>query len=217
MPSKPMMNAQSAVGGECHDIRTAYIAGRVSKQFVFFLTMCHVCTYALVGSILHMIDSSISAVVILVACYVCEVLALVTHWAGHKTWSGWWYNAHTMGHHVRDYPRKRFLSEQYQPAKVDNTKAYYATMLLAPLVTCVVLSDYRWRILAIATVMTGFVLKVADYLHMGIHTNGFWMERYNWFVHLRSMHYYHHRGKMLQNYAIADFFLDWALLGINFS
>ena len=52
---------------------------------------------------------------------------------------------------------------------------------------------------------------------MALHTRNHSMERFGWFNALRAMHYYHHRGTMRQNYAIGDFFLDWLLLGINFS
>jgi hypothetical protein len=65
-----------------------------------------------------------------------------------------------MGHHLNDYPRHRFLSEAYQPAKKDNSTAYYPVMLAAPIVTALILNDYRWRILALGVLSSALILKV---------------------------------------------------------
>jgi hypothetical protein len=76
-----------------------------------------------------------------------QILALATHWAGHRPWiNEYWYDAH-MDHHLRVYPPSRcvsknsdhsyvathwmprFLRQRYQGAKKDNSKAYYLTIV----------------------------------------------------------------------------------------
>jgi hypothetical protein len=74
------------------------------------------------------------------------------------------------------------------------------------------------------------MLRVADHIHMRLHVRGHPWERYQWFIYLRSLHYWHHAGDMKvrdsivlcplnclcqRNYAIGDFFLDFLVLGFR--
>jgi len=122
-----------------------------------------------------------------------------------------------MGHHLQDYPRHRFLSDGYTLAKTDNTTAYYPVIVLAPVISCYLSSYMCWTGWICAFISTVSVLKFADWLHVRFHTRGCSLEKFQWFNWLRRMHYFHHRGTMRHNYAIADFFADFMLLGINFS
>jgi hypothetical protein len=142
-------------------------------------------------------------------------MAIATHWAGHRNIVRWWYDAH-MGHHLADYPPSRFITEGYEPAKKDNSKAYYPTILLTPFVVCALLSTWSLKIFVISFLSGALILKLADHLHQGFHSRGFYMEKYGWFQKLRALHYYHHKGNMKHNYAIGDFIFDWLVLGIQF-
>jgi hypothetical protein len=110
----------------------------------------------------------------------------------------------------------RFITEGYEPAKKDNSKAYYPTILLTPFVVCALLSTWSLKIFVISFLSGALILKLADHLHQGFHSRGFYMEKYGWFQKLRALHYYHHKGNMKHNYAIGDFVFDWLVLGIQF-
>jgi len=187
----------------------------VPRSFIVMLSLIHFSTYLGVGVVLHLVDHSVPFWIVMLSAYIASVLALSTHWAGHRRWSGWWYTAH-MGHHLADYPPSRFLSPGYQLAKEDNSKAYYFTFLLTPILTCTLTNNLTFKMIIITSLPGILLLLLVDYLHQGIHTNGFHLEKYNWFLWLRSLHYYHHKGDMKRNYAITDFLLDFWVLGFQY-
>jgi hypothetical protein len=68
--------------------------------------------------------------------YGCEVLALITHWLGHRRIQLWpfslWYEAHTIQHHVTDYPSNRFLSDKYKVGTSPFAAAVVVIIILIP-------------------------------------------------------------------------------------
>jgi len=184
----------------------------VSNGFIIALSVIHFAVYVLAGIIVHLLDETIPPWIIPTGSYITELLAMGTHWAGHHHWSKWWFHAH-MGHHINDYPPSRFLSEKYQHAKRDNSKAYFLSLVLSPSICCYLTNTFSVKMF-LANAWGGvLVLLLADYLHRGMHTNGFYLEKYQWFLKLRSLHYYHHKGDMLKNFAIGDFLLDFFVFG----
>lgn len=194
--------------------KESFTPAHVPMRFVLQMTLTHTLTYILAGVLVHVIDNSIPYWVVPLCSYIAEVFALLTHWAGHHRWNMWWHNAH-MGHHINDYPPTKFLSDGYQKAKKDNSKAYYLTILITPIVTCWLIGDFSRKMIVINSFPAVLLLLFADYVHQGIHTKGFHLEKYNWFMMLRSLHYYHHKGDMMKNYAIGNFFLDFLFLGFQ--
>lgn len=193
---------------------TPYTPTSVPKTFVLKLSLFHSACYCLGGILVNLIDCTIPFWAVPFCTYTTSILAVLTHWAGHRRWLMWWHTAH-MGHHINDYPPNKFLTDGYQRAKKDNSKAYYFTMIVTPIIACYVIGVFSVKMF-IATAIPGMLLLwIADYLHQGMHTKGFHLEKYNWFMLLRSLHYHHHKGNMMKNYAIGDFFLDFLALGLQ--
>jgi hypothetical protein len=87
----------------------------VPLSFVAGLTAFHVSCILLFGWLLSALFGNPEVVpwhLAFTSLYVCEVLSLFTHWIGHRRIEVFpfslWYEAHTTGHHVNDYPGERF-------------------------------------------------------------------------------------------------------------
>lgn len=209
----------------------------VPMSFVFGLTAVHSVCFLLLGaalSALFRLSSGSSDVIewhmVWTSLYVCETLALVTHWLGHRNINLYpfnlWYEAHTTGHHLQDYPPAKFLSNAYEPAKKDNSVAYIFALFLTPFF---VVRPSLWMsclasLSALKVVVVKFLfswavsyamLISADTIHMALHVDKHPWERFQWFRYLRALHYHHHAGDRKRNYAIGDFFLDYLLLGFK--
>lgn len=193
----------------------SYEPHNVPLQFVFGLSAVQVLFFVLLGVVISWLVRGISWYLVVVNVYTCEVLALLTHWLGHRRIPLWgflqWYEAHTTGHHVDDYPARHFLSPSYEPAKQDNSWAYTGALFFTPFLA----SPSTVPCFLIAWATSYGMLIVADHIHMALHVSGHPWERYQWFQHLRSLHYFHHAGDMKRNYAIGDFFLDYMILGFK--
>eukprot|EP01130_Rhizamoeba_saxonica_P016056 TRINITY_DN7345_c0_g1_i1.p1 TRINITY_DN7345_c0_g1~~TRINITY_DN7345_c0_g1_i1.p1 ORF type:complete len:203 (+),score=6.33 TRINITY_DN7345_c0_g1_i1:48-611(+) len=176
-------------------------------KIIYSLTIFHNLFYLIVNMAIITPLTGLPWWFVLASAHVATVFALTTHWMGHRKIIMWWYNAH-MGHHVGDYPPSKFLTEGYTAAKKDNSKAYYLTIILTPITMCIFGYDQLLSFtVAIATTL--FLLGVADFFHQGFHTRGFILENYQFFQHLRAVHYYHHYGSMKFNYAVGDFLYEY--------
>merc|ERR1711963_1311711 len=49
---------------------------------------------------------------------------------------------------------------------------------------------------------------IGNALHMSFHVRGFELERYEWYMELRSLHYVHHLGNMATNFAMLNMGMD---------
>jgi len=142
--------------------------------------------------------------------------ATFIHWSGHHHWSGRWFHAHTVEHHIELYPPKRYLGDEEVGAKDANAK-YYSGVLLSP----IILSAYWFGITAFLPIIVTFIfcgswLKTVDWFHTQYHLNGSILEGYEWFAVLRELHYLHHTGSMLRNFGVTDFFVDFLLGNLAF-
>lgn len=217
-PSTPV-NKLLSKNGVLHE---PFHAEPVSAYFIAGLTVCSLAIVTLLSVSVHFIASSVPWWTVLASWYVCNILAIITHWAGHVRlegkYLGWWYRAH-IGHHINDYPPSKFISETYENAKEDNSQAYIACLILTPIIVLQFTTNPSVATVLAAS-LTGLIeLKLADILHMGFHQRGFYLEgkTFGVFENLRNMHYFHHKGSMKHNYAVADFYLDVLLLGVHFS
>lgn len=103
---------------------TRFTPVHVPLPFVFALTVVQAGGALLFGVLLAALFDNAAVVpwhLVFTSLYVCEVLALFTHWLGHRRIMMYpfnlWYEAHTTGHHINDYPGEltastmgRFLS-----------------------------------------------------------------------------------------------------------
>eukprot|EP00743_Colponemidia_sp_Colp-15_P009040 GILK01009865.1.p1 GENE.GILK01009865.1~~GILK01009865.1.p1 ORF type:complete len:218 (-),score=13.22 GILK01009865.1:85-717(-) len=197
-----------------------YTPVSVSVSFIVWMTVGHILFMVLAGVVLECVCCWLGHEeqkwwIIVVSFWTMQIYAQLTHWAGHRSWSGMWYKAH-MGHHLEDYPPSKFLSESYQACKKDNTFAYIPSFFLVPVtVNLLFVSNPTW-VTALSSFACGvFVMWFADYIHVSMHQRDHSWERYGWFQMLRALHYYHHKGSMKHNYAMADFWFDVLVLGFQ--
>ena len=94
---------------------------------------------------------------------------------------------------------------------MDNTWGYAPALLLTPFFVA------PWHVSSfiVSWAVSYAMLIIADSIHMALHVRGHEWEKYQWFLHLRSLHFWHHAGDMKRNYAIGDFFLDYLILGFR--
>ena len=114
-----------------------------------------------------------------------------------------------MEHHIRLYPPARFASPQYQGSEDPNGKFYVPAFLGPGLVAGVLGFSNK---VAVVMMGTGILAAyAADYLHTGMHLEGFWMQRFALYRDLRRLHVIHHRANFHKNYGIYDFSFDLLL------
>jgi len=182
---------------------------KINPFNIIIASFIHFLSYYLSGVILNFIYPHLFPYwIILLIGYISEILAYSTHFLGHRRVFLWWFSAH-MGHHINDYPATRFLSPYYQKAKRDNSKAYYVTMFMTPLINMWILNIWTLYMWLAGFLTPTILLLIADYIHKEFHTRNSHLEKYQWFMDLRCLHYYHHKNDMNQNYAIADFLIDF--------
>ena len=106
-----MSAGASSVQGDSSNSSRKFTPVHVPLSFVVGLTLFHVSFIAAFGWLLAALFGNPAVVpwhLAFTSLYVCEVLALLTHWVGHRRieWFPFskWYEAHTTGHHVNDYP-----------------------------------------------------------------------------------------------------------------
>lgn len=65
-----------------------------------------------------------------------------------------------------------------------------------------------WSALAFIFGFASLIGIVGNAFHMSFHVRGFELERYQWYMELRMLHYIHHLGDMKSNYALVNMGLD---------
>ncbi len=73
----------------------------VGRRWVALLTAVHVSVWISWGVLMRVLGFGLPWHLVLVSQYVCETLSLLTHWLGHRPEAGWWFQAHTVGHHIQ--------------------------------------------------------------------------------------------------------------------
>jgi len=188
----------------------------VSYLDVLLIAGAQYALYGTMGLLVHLVYHQLPPYLVFEAYLFFNVFGLLTHCLGHRKWSGWWYTAHTMGHHCSDYPSRRFLSAGYVLAKHNNSPYYYPAIVGTALMVNLVHRSWRIAFTACGFLTAVFVAAAADDLHQAFHRRNHWLNRFAWFRKLRTLHYYHHRGDMKHNYALGDFLVE-ALLGMKLS
>ena len=98
--------------------------------------------------------------------------------------------SHTI-HHEKLYPPDDYLSEEYRNVSLWNRPYwYYAPPAILTSVLCFMLLP--WYVAAVLTVELVLVAWLNDYMHCAIHIKGHRLERYDWFLKMRDLHFGHH-------------------------
>eukprot|EP01116_Phalansterium_solitarium_P001341 TRINITY_DN11135_c0_g1_i1.p1 TRINITY_DN11135_c0_g1~~TRINITY_DN11135_c0_g1_i1.p1 ORF type:complete len:205 (+),score=41.56 TRINITY_DN11135_c0_g1_i1:61-675(+) len=134
----------------------------------------------------------------------------LTHWCGHKHWSGRWFRAHTLEHHIAIYPPTRFLRDDEVGAEDANAKYYLPTMLFPGVFTYALTGNALDSLISVLWI-AGWLWFV-DKFHSAYHQRHHWLERFRFFQDLRFVHLRHHKGNMLSNFGVVDMVID-AFLG----
>jgi hypothetical protein len=199
----------------------------ISHTLIFMTGIVHIVLYVITGLILSFVLQGFPWWTLLVSMPILEIIAIYTHVLGHTRVIKWWYEAHTIGHHIRDYPAKRFLrlpSQQRPHDHIDNRYAYLPAFVISPTIatfaqnyvvsTLGAMPGNATTMWIVSFVCGLLLLKLADELHDLYHLSGTSFEKYWWFQQLRAIHFLHHKGSMKHNYAIGGFWTDYYIIGM---
>ena len=117
-----------------------------------------------------------------------------------------WYAAHTLEHHVRLYPYKRFLNKIILGSN-DPNEVYYRPILYVLGSTTLIFKG--WFPMIVVCIVIVLIALVVSWFHDQYHLDGTVLEKYGWFLTLREIHRIHHRGQMQTNYGVIDPFWDY--------
>lgn len=65
-----------------------------------------------------------------------------------------------------------------------------------------------WAGMGFVTFGLVFMAIVGNAFHMSFHVRGFELEKYQWYMELRTLHYIHHLGDMKSNLAMVNLGID---------
>ena len=162
--------------------------------------------------------------------YAAGMLAFYAwHWLAHSPWTGEMHRLH-MRHHLKAYPPKMFYGRTPETIEEDLGHPCPSFLyLLNPFRTIVgnpkhegplyvfmaaiLIHGYCAAGSSLATlgfVAAGYVVMglVGNALHMSFHVRGFELERYEWYLELRALHYIHHLGDMRSNLGMLNLGID---------
>ena len=127
------------------------------------------------------------------------------HWVLHRTWAGPIHISHN-DHHRRKYTPKDFLDTKYRYVDEGNSPfIYYAIPAVIFVALGFYLLPFHWAL--ILSVELALVAFANDWIHLQLHIDGHWLERYRWFWRCRDLHWQHHVNEGT-NYGIFSFFTD---------
>lgn len=101
-------------------------------------------------------------------------MGTTTHWLGHKHWTGKWFRAHTIEHHTKLYPSKRFLSKDLLCAKDGNAKYYLPTILFCTFISYLYLQDWRSTVFCFLWVIAWFEFAGTSYFYFTYTLSSLW-------------------------------------------
>jgi len=156
----------------------------------------------------------------------------VWHLMAHSKWTGKMNDIH-MRHHVYTYPPSKFYGRTPTTIREELGKdcpTFLDLLLPNKTITMQVAHEgplyfFMAAILAVGYVVCGssvptlcmvLMLYVAmgligNAMHMSFHVKGFELERYSWYLELRTLHYLHHLGDMKSNLAMINLGMDGAM------
>jgi len=136
--------------------------------------------------------------VILSGFLIGEVAGYLVHRLIHWPVAGFLYKRH-MTHHQKLYPTTDFLSDKYRSPGKDNTVYVFVVFIAMACALAFTLAP-----LWVASIFSAEFIIIGllnDYMHDVLHIRFHWLEKYDWFLNLRRLHYHHHED-MSKNYGI---------------
>ncbi len=142
--------------------------------------------------------------VIFAGLFIGDIIGYGLHRLLHWKRSGFMFQKH-MTHHLKLYPTYNYMSAIYRSPGKDNSMyiftAFIALACLSMLIFCPL-----WIALIFSAEFI-FLGWLNDYFHDAFHITGHKLEKYNYFLNLRRLHYEHHLD-MNKNYGIVSFIAD---------
>ena len=161
--------------------------------------------------------------------YAAGMLAFYAwHYLAHSPWTGEMHRLH-MRHHLKAYPPKMFYGRTPETIEEDLGHPCPSFLYLinpfrtivgnlaheGPLyvfMVAILLHGYAagTSLAALSFVAAGYIVMglVGNALHMSFHVRGFELERYEWYLELRALHYIHHLGDMRSNLGMLNLGID---------
>ena len=151
------------------------------------------------------------------------------HWLAHQKWTGPMYRAH-MRHHLEIFPPKNFYGKDGIIIKETGYECPTLLQLCSPFASTTVNPYHEgplfvlfglilWSSIYICestpltilflTILIAIIGLVGSAIHYSFHIKGFELEKYEWYLELRTLHYLHHLGNMQSNFAMVNVGIDY--------
>jgi sterol desaturase/sphingolipid hydroxylase (fatty acid hydroxylase superfamily) len=163
--------------------------------------------------------------------FVVLIMFYIWHFLAHqKKFIANMYKIH-MQHHHGDFPASNFYGKTEDTVKIcygkeiptlwdlmDPRKSTNFTfdhegilyvMLITSLLIAKIIFNYSFTTILFFTFMAILMGSVGSALHSSFHVKGFQLEKYQWYMELRTIHYLHHLGSTKHNFAVFNVGLDW--------
>ena len=129
------------------------------------------------------------------------------HRFSHNPKSGYIYKIHKK-HHTKHYPITDLMSKEY---KTDYTYGISDGLLAhGPSTILSICSFYPFMDTTVFIKLSSCILLIAyisDYFHTHIHTRDSWLDKHEWFIKMREIHFNHHKNTS-KNFNIIDMNID---------
>lgn len=119
------------------------------------------------------------------------------HSLGHNSKYGLYIYKYHKKHHKIHYPANKLLD--YKPYKTDYKFNLFSDGLVAYSLPILFLGFVNYKVLDYESFVNLSInlfifTYLSDYLHTEIHTKDSWLEKYEWFLKKRKIHFLHHKN-----------------------
>lgn len=150
----------------------------------------------------------------LVMYYGTALIAYVVHRSSHDLrWPKFWFNAHVLGHHYKNYPPSRFQTDTYifktnNMLEEADTYVYPIPILTFLIVYCkyVIVTNMMQTALILTLIIIHFYAEV--YIHEQVHLTKSWLDGLSLYREIKYLHFIHHRD-MHKNHLFTNFLIDY--------
>jgi len=146
-------------------------------------------------------STSLDVAFVIFTWYIVNGIEWVLHMLSHSRIKlPFFRNLHDihMKHHKVHYPVKHLLKPG--PYEDGGGIMVYGPLVLLLAITAFVILPFRYAVIFDVEALT--VLSVSTYLHDSFHIEDHWLERYDWFLKQRALHFYHH-GHLKKNMSLS--------------
>ena len=141
------------------------------------------------------------------AWFIYHTMEYFLHRFSHNPKSGYIYKIHKK-HHTKHYPITDLMSKEY---KTDYTYGISDGLLAhGPSTILSICSFYPFMDTTVFIKLSSCILLIAyisDYFHTHIHTRDSWLDKHEWFIKMREIHFNHHKNTS-KNFNIIDMNID---------